>query len=245
MGDEGEFTVTFPEDSEDEELAGREATFNVTVLDVKSRYLPPLDDDLAKEEGDYETLDELREEVERELWEQAEQQAREELLEDVMEEIDQGAEITYPPVAVEQELDQMVANLKEQVTRSGWQWDDYLTLQGETEESLREQWQEQAERRVRRGLAMQEFMRQEKITPSEEALDKAVEERLERFAEDEEMREQMRDFFRQGQGLEMISSQVMMDLLHERVEAIVLGEAPDLEALEEEDDAAVDLDEEV
>lgn len=243
VGDEGEFTITFPEDDDDEELAGRKATFNVTVLDVKSRYLPPLDDDLAREEGDYETLDELREELERELRQQAERQARDELFDDVMEAIDEDAEITYPPVAVEQELDQMVQNLKDQVTRSGWQWDDYLKLQGETEESLREQWQEQAERRVRRGLALQEFIRQEKIRPSEEALDLAVEERLDRFADNEELRDQMRDFFRQGQGLELIGSEVVMDLVHERIKAIVTGEAPDLEALEEEDESTVDEEE--
>jgi trigger factor len=234
VGDEGEFSVTFPEDYDEEELAGRTATFSLTVLDVKSRYLPELDDDLAKAEGDYETLEELRESLRENLQEQAEQRARDELLEGFVDDVSGQAQIVYPPAVVEEELTQMVESLKNQATRSGWQWDDYLTLQGETEESLRESWLEQAQKRVQRGLIVRELIQREKLSLGEEELDKAIDERLDRFEANEELREQMREFFRQGQGLEMVTNDLIMDRVYERIEAIVTGNAPDLEALEAE-----------
>ncbi|HSM55246.1 MAG TPA: trigger factor [Candidatus Sulfomarinibacteraceae bacterium] len=232
VGDEGEFSITFPEDSEDESLRDKEAAFSVTVLDVKSRYLPELDDELAREEGDYETLDDLREALREELEEQAEQQARDDLFDSVMEELLEGATLVYSPIVVSEELERIIDNLKDQVTRSGWQWEDYMLLQGETEESLREEWQERAEEQVRRGLALRKFVEQERLAISEEDLEEAIEERLERFEENEELRDQMREFFQQGQGLEMLSSQLVMDKVHERMEAIVTGNAPSFEELE-------------
>jgi trigger factor len=247
VGDQGEFTITFPDDEEEESLQGKEATFNITVLDVKSRYLPEIDDDLAREEGDYETLDELREALREELQEEAEQQAKDDLFDSVMDEMLESATMVYPPAVVDEELDRIVNNLKDQVTRAGWQWNDYLTLQGETEESLREQWQEQAEDQVRRGLILRQFVQSEKLSIDESDVEQAIEERLDRFAENEELREQMRDFFAKGQGLEMLSSQLVMDKVHERINAIVTGNAPDLEALEaaeaEAEAAAIDEEE--
>lgn len=237
VGDDGEFSVTFPEDYDEEELSGRTATFTLTVLDVKSRYLPELDDDLAKAEGDYETLDELRDALRKDLQEQAEQRARDELLDGFVGEVMESAEVVYPPAMVEEELSQMVESLKSQATRSGWQWDDYLTLQGETEDSLRETWREQAEKRVTRGLIVRELIQQEKLSLGDKELDQAIDQRLDRFEANEDMREQMREFFRQGQGLEMIANDLLMDKVYERVAAIVSGNAPDLDALVSEDDS--------
>ena len=251
VGDEGEFTVQFPEDYEEEALAGRKATFSITILDVKSRYLPELNDELAKEEGDYETMDELREGLRKDLQKQAEQRARDELLDAFVDEVEEGAAIVYPPAVVEEELKQMLENLKGQATRSGWKWEDYLTLQGESEESLRETWQEQAEKRVQRGLILRELIGQEKLKLRDEELDAAVDERLERFgADNDELKQQMREFFRQGQGLELVSNDLIMDKVYERIEAIVSGTAPELDTLEAEadviaaDDVAVDVTEE-
>lgn len=223
-------------------LAGEEASFSVTILDVKSRYLPELDDELAREEGDYESLDEMREAVRKDLWEQAEADARDELFDDVMEQVIDGAHIIYPPAVVEEEIDSMVQSLKQQVTRSGWEWSDYLMLQGETEDSLRESYQENAVERVKSGLVLRKFIEEERLSVEEDEVEDAIDERLsDRFDDNEELREQMRDFFRQGQGLEMVTGELVMDKVFDRMEAIVTGNAPSLEALaatEEEEEAA-------
>lgn len=254
VGDETEFTITLPaeeeeEGGEDEEettsLAGKEAQFTATILDVKSRYLPELNDELAQEEGDYENVDQLRVAVRDELEQQAKAEAQAELLDSFVDEVvDQVEALAYPPVVIEEDLDRRIESLQEQVTRAGWKWEDYLMLQGQSEESLRDEWYDDAVENVEHGLVLRHLIRQEKLTISEEELDEAIDERLARFDEDGELRQQMRDFFLQGQGLDMISSQLLMDKLYERVEAIVTGNAPDLAELEAEETAAATEEEE-
>ncbi len=247
-GETKEFIFTFPEDYDDEELAGRNASFEVSVERVQSRELPEITDEMAQEEGEYETVEELREGLKKDLYEQSERQAKSDLLDDVVNEMMSEAEINYPPALVEAELDDTLANFKEQVTRSGWQWDDYIKLQSHTEESLRDEWREDAIERVRRGLVLQQFVEEEKLSVSSSEIDSAVDKRLGRFGENEELHDQLRSFFTQGQGLDMMTNEILMDKVQERVEDIVTGNAPDLEALEAteevDDEAAVETYEE-
>jgi trigger factor len=231
-GETKEFGFTFPEDYKDEELAGRKATFEVSMEKVQSRELPELTDEMAQEEGDYETVDELREGLKKELYEQAKRQAKSELLDDVVDEMLAEAEINYPPAVVESELDDTLERYKDQVTRSGWQWDDYLKLQSITEESLRDEWREAAVERVRRALVLRQFIEEEKLSVVPAEIDSAVDKRLGQFGENEELRDQLRSIFTQGEGLDMMTNEILMDKVQERVEDIVTGNAPDLEALE-------------
>jgi trigger factor len=230
-GDEKSFTIEFPADYQDEELAGKEAEFEITVLDVKKRELPPLDDELAKLEGDYESLEELREKLEARLFEQAQSQAKNELIEGVIDDILETAEITYPPAAVEMEIDEMVANFKEQVGRSGWEWDDFLKMPGNSEEDIRNNFQESAQERLKRQQILRQFVLNEKLTVNQEDVESNIEKRLESYGDNDDFKESMRKYFSSGYGFDMISSEVIMDKVHERMTAILSGDAPDLEAL--------------
>lgn len=238
VGEEKEFWATFPADLEDEQLAGKEVVFQVTVEKVQRRELPALDDELAQKEGEYETLDELREALQKELFEQATRQARSDLLDEVVAEMLEDVELLYPPAVVESELDNTVSGLKEQVSGIGWQWNDYLKLQGTTEAKLREEWRDDAVEQVRRGLVLRQFISEEKLTVHADELDSALEKRLERFADNEELREQLRGLFMQGRNLEMMTNDILMDKVHDRIEAIVTGNAPDLAELEAAEQAA-------
>jgi len=120
VGEEKSFQFEFPEDYEEDELAGKQVEFDVKVDKVQSREIPELSDELAQEEGDYETLDELKEGLTEQLQNAAEQQARSDLLDEMVDDMLAEAEISFPPAAVETELDSRIENLKEQVTRSGW-----------------------------------------------------------------------------------------------------------------------------
>lgn len=232
-GDEKQFRFTFPEDYEEEELAGHDAIFDVSVSLVQSRELPELTDELVKEDGEFESVEELREGLAKQLKEQAEIQARSELMDEFVDGLLADAEINYPPAAVTAEIEDTVENFKNQVTRSGWKWEDYLQLQGETEASLGEQVRDDAEERVRRGLVLRQFIREEKLSVESADIDASVEKRLDSFGDDEELRDRLRSFFTQGQGLESMTSEILLDKTQERIEAIVTGNAPDLEALEE------------
>ncbi len=243
-GDEKSFTLSFPEDYEDEELAGNEAEFNITVLEVKKRDLPALDDELAKLEGDFETLDELKDQLKDTLHQQAESEAKNALIEGMIDDVIEDATITYPEAAVNVEIDGMMQNFKQQAERSGWNFEDFLKLQGGSEETMRENFRESASQRVERQLILRQLIMDELITVEAEDIDAKVDKQVESFADNEELQENMRNYYKSGYGFDMISSEILMDKVHDRIKEIYAGDAPDLEELAKAKEAADSSEEE-
>ncbi len=232
-GDAKSFSFTFPEDYSDETLAGREVSFDLTLLDVMDRQLPELDDELAKLEGDYETLDELRQALAERLKEQAEQQARSDLFESMMEKLGEDAELVYPPVLVHSQIHEMIDERREMVRRAGMEWEQFLQMTNATEESLHETLQEPAAEQVKRRLLLMQFMTDEKIRITQEDIEAELDKQVGQY-EDENLREAMRSYLSQGPGMEQISGALLMNRIIDRMEAIASGNAPDLAELEAE-----------
>ncbi|MCZ7668956.1 MAG: hypothetical protein M5U34_18060 [Chloroflexi bacterium] len=159
--------------------------FDITVLDVKSRILPELDDELAKQEGSYETLAELRDSLTKNLRTQAESEARNELIEGLIDDLLERATFIFPPAALDLEIDSMIENMKTQMERSGWQWEDYLKIQGFTAETIRDNFREEAQEHLERSRALREFVFAEMLTIEAEDIDAKMEERLESFGDNE------------------------------------------------------------
>ncbi len=234
VGDQKEFTFVFPDPYEqDAEYAGREATFDVTILAVKRRDLPALDDELAKLEGKYETLDELREALRDDLAKEAEATIKEKTIDDMIHHLIEDATMVYPPAAVEAQIDDMLEDFKNRLARSGWKYEDYLNLQGMTEENLRADFNENAEDQLRHQLALRQFILDEKLRVTAADVDELIDERIARF-DNPGLRDSMRAYYRKGQGFDMISSEVLSNKAYERIRAIFSGNAPDLDALDEE-----------
>lgn len=234
VGDQKEFTFVFPDPYEqDAEYAGREATFDVTVLAVKRRELPALDDELAKLEGKYETLDELREALRDDLAKEAEAAIKEKTIDDMIHHLIEDATMVYPPAAVEAQIDDMLEDFKNRLARTGWKYEDYLNLQGMTEENLRADFNENAEDQLRHQLSLRQFILDEKLRVTAADVDELIDERIARF-DNPGLRDSMRAYYRKGQGFDMISSEVLSNKAYERIRAIFSGNAPDLDALDEE-----------
>ena len=245
-GDETTFTFTFPEDYDDEELAGKEAEFKLEIINVQSREVPELTDELAKEEGDYETVEDLRKGLREQLQTQAETEAKNQIVEDMIDDLLEDAEMVYPPAAVETEIDNMLESFKSQAQRTGWEWQDFLQLQGKQESEIREDFRESASERLERQLALRQFVLDEKLTVVEEDIDGYIDERVAAFGDNEELQESMRNYYRSGYGFDMISSEILMDKAQVRIKDILSGNAPDLDALEDEanmSESAVDEEE--
>ena len=242
-GDETSFGFTFPEDYEEEDLAGREGSFELTIIDVKSRDLPPLDDELAKLEGEYESLDEMRSGLREQLQKRAEDQAKEDLIEWTVDFLLEDADVQYPPAAVEMEIDEMVESFKNQVTRSGWEFEDYLTMQSSTEASLRDDFSDNAEERLSRRLVLRQFMVDEKLGVGTADVEALIDERTADI-ENEELRQQMHDFYLSGSGFDMISSEVLSNKVYERIVAILSGNPPDLDTLADDEEESAGSEEE-
>jgi trigger factor len=239
-GEERSFEVTFPADEDqdrDSEDGPRVVAYSVAVQEVRARYLPPLNDDLATEEG-FETLLELRMDVRRRLTEAAQQRADAEYVDQVFDQIHEGAQVTYPPAAVEQELDGMVEDMERRYKRQGWTLEDYLSIQGRTIDTLREDLLPSAEKQLERSQITIALMRAERLTMDEAELDQRIDERLTRMGSDldEESAGQMRQLYSSEQGRLIMANDMLMGKLTERLKAIGRGEAPDLPELPDEEE---------
>jgi trigger factor len=229
-GDEKQFDITLPEDFLEEEHAGKVASFALVVLEVKHRELPDIDDDLAQEEGDYETLDELKEKLTEELETQAARTAREERLDKLIEYLIENSTLVYPEALINEELDQTMERYKRQLTGYGWEWEDYSRSQGVTEESLREEWAENAREGVERGLLLSEFVKAEHIQVADADIEAKFDEQYGHI-ENEELRENIKEIMMKGDNVLSVANEVILEKVSARLVEIFSGNAPDLEAL--------------
>ncbi|MBV8081488.1 MAG: trigger factor [Candidatus Eremiobacteraeota bacterium] len=174
-GERRTVTATFPAQYRPESLAGKTAVFDVLVHDVKQPVLPALDDDFARSVSDLETFDALRNEVRRRLERGARARARESVESSLLRDLTQANDFPLPDVLVERETNSLLAEIKEQVERSGAQWDAYLKERNQTEEDVRAQVRPDAERRIKAGLIIEQIAKQEKIRVTNEDVDRELE----------------------------------------------------------------------
>jgi len=177
VGQTVEVQTTLPEDVEDPELAGRPATYAVTVRAVYEPEVPPLNDDFARF-YDQESLDALRTSIRQNLEEEARKQARARVLAQMLQALDEGAVVEMPQALVEEVARSLHQEREEQLRRLKVSMAQYLQWRGKKEEEVQEETREAAARELRQHLVLQEFIRAEGLEGEGEELQKAVEERL-------------------------------------------------------------------
>jgi trigger factor len=165
-GDHRTVKVTFPPTYRPDALAGKPATFEVTIHGIQAPALPPLDDAFAKLVSDLETLDALRAEVRRRLERSADAQAREQLEGDLLRTLIDAHDFPLPDVLVERESASLNADLKRSVAESGVDWNAFLAARKATEEELSAQVRADAERRVKGALLLEAIAKAENIRVS-------------------------------------------------------------------------------
>lgn len=176
VGEEREVKVTFPENYGKEELNGKEALFKVTVKEIKVKELPTLDDEFAKEATEFETIDEVKADIKKKLDESNELKAKRETEEAVISAAIDASTIDLPEVMIEKEIDVMVKDLENRLKYQGLTLDQYLEYTGSDNAKMRDYMRDNAERKVRADLVLNEVAKQEKIEATEEELkDKALE----------------------------------------------------------------------
>ena len=224
-GDELDFALDVPEDHPRKELAGKSCQFHVRLLTVKTLDLPPLDDDLAKTVGDYDSLDALRAKVREAMLEEQRHQTEQKFAHEVLDLMVDQSSIKYPAIMLEEQLDDMVGDMERQLKRQEQDLDSYLSLSGQTREDFRAGLKPRGERNLHRSLVLGEITGKEKI----------------HVAPDEFQQEYMRlaDAYAQaGLPADMVQSEefqrrVFSDLLTQktltRLTEIATGRAPSLE----------------
>ena len=182
-GDSKDVTVTFPEDYQAEDLAGKEAVFKVTVHEVKAKELPELDDEFAKDVDDsVESLAELKEKYRAELTETKEKAAEDAKDEAAIRQAVENAEIVeLPHSMVHDEVHRSMDEFLNNMQRQGISPEMYYQLTGSTEADLHTQFEGEAETRVKTNLVIEAIAKAEGLEATEEDIEKEIKELSEAY----------------------------------------------------------------
>jgi trigger factor len=162
-GETKDVQAKFPDPYGNQELAGKDAVFTITVHDVKEPELPPLDDEFAKRVAQAETVAELQAEIKRRLDETVKQNARRQMSSELLNKLVAANEFPLPEVLVDRELDALLNESRQYIARAGIPWDDYLSASGKSETELREGFREEAQRRVKTTLLVEAIAKKEAV----------------------------------------------------------------------------------
>ncbi len=172
INEQREFTLTYPEDFKDGDLAGQQVHFNVYLQDLKEEVVPDIDDDLARTVGSYETLEDLKAELRRDLQAKAKGGFADRALAALVE----RSKIEFPPVLLEEELDNWLEEFDRGLKRQGLSLENYLKMKKQTNEDVRKEISPQVKERLKRGLVLSRFIELEGLDiESGGAVDKALE----------------------------------------------------------------------
>jgi len=167
-GEEKEINVTFPEEYHSEELAGQPAVFKVKVNDIKRKVLPELDDEFAKDVSEFDTLDELKKDIEATLLKRKEEERKRYIENTVVTKAAEAAQVDIPQGMIRAEVDNMLRDYDLRLRQQGLNLELYYQFTGQTEEDLREQMKADAETRVRNFLVLEAIAKAENLTVSDE-----------------------------------------------------------------------------
>lgn len=236
VGEEKSFTLSLSDEETEEGDESEDATFNVTLHEVRNRALPGLDDDLARTVGDFDTLEELRQAISARLGEEAQRQADHAYTEEVIEALIERATLEYPPDLINDHVDDVVEGVESRLESQGLELDDYFKLSGQTEETFRESVRPRAEQSARRGLVMGELAHQEKLKVEADEVDAYIASVTSAWGE---QADELRQTLYSPDNMRSVANNLLADKAIQRLLAIARGEAPPLEQAEQEPEEKV------
>lgn len=183
IGDEFDVNVTFPEDYQAEDLAGKPAVFKCKLLGIKETELPELDDEFASEVSEFDTMDEYKEDLKATLKVRKEKEAKSTKEGLVIEKIIENATMEIPEPMVDTTKEQMLNEFAQQISYQGLSVEQYFQFTGMTREKFLETATPEAERRIKSRLVLETIAKAEDIQVSDEEL----EEELKKMAETYQM----------------------------------------------------------
>ncbi len=175
LADDLEVQVTFPEQYQSEELAGKPAVFKVEIKDIKINELPNLDDELAKDTSEFDTLDEYKADIKDKLLKQKEHTAKHEKERKVLEKVVARTAMEVPAVMIEQQMSQMLENAGMRMKNQGFQLEQFLQYTGQDMDSFKESFREEADFNVKARLVLEAVVKAENIVASDEEFEAELE----------------------------------------------------------------------
>lgn len=188
-GEEKEVEVTFPEEYHVDDLKGKPATFKVKLHEIKRLSLPELDDELAQDVSEFDTLDELKADIEKNLKEKAEKEKENHIRNELVEKAAQNADVEIPEVMIEQETENMLRQFEQRLMYQGLNLETYAQFTGQDRDALKAQFKEDAEKRVLGNLTLEAIAIEENIGVNDEEVEEEIKQMAEEMGrETEEVR---------------------------------------------------------
>ena len=168
IGDAFDVEVTFPEEYQAEELAGKAATFKVTLHEIKAKEMPVIDDEFAKDVSEFDTLDALKEDIKAKALERKTKVADEDVENQLIAAVVEGMKVEIPEAMIENRSNESVREFDYRLRSQGMDLDTYLKYTGTTVEEFKKTFRPQSEQQVKMRLALEKIVEVEALTASEE-----------------------------------------------------------------------------
>lgn len=222
IGETRDFALTIPDDYPNTDLAGQSLHVHATVHDVQEVNLPPLDDELAKTIGKFDTLEETRADLRQNLQENAERAARERYESEVLKTALENARIEIPDAMVEDEVRHSIHEIEEDVTQRGFEFQKWLRMNNLTLDSLRVSMRPSAEERLRQSLFLYHLAEREGIRVESEEIDTSVDEQVSMFPED--MQSKVREAYAGADARTAVSLRLLQRRALDKLVSIAKGQ---------------------
>ena len=220
VGDDVDVKVTFPEEYQAKELAGKEAIFKCAVKKIEAKELPELDDDFAKDVSEFDTLAEYKEHVKTNLEDKKANEAKRAKEDAAVDKAIENAQMDIPEAMLMTQCRQMLDDFSRRMQSQGLSMDQYFQFTGLSEEKMMEELKPQAEKRIRTRLVLEAIVAAENIEVSDERLD----EELAKMAESYKMEvEKLKEFMGENEKKQMKEDIAVQDAVTLIVDASVEG----------------------
>ena len=223
IGEEKEVNVTFPENYHANDLAGKPAVFKCTVKTIKVKELPELDDEFAKDVSEFDTLEEYKADIEKNLRERKEEVAKREKEDKAVDAVIANAQMDIPEPMIQSQINQLMQDFIRRMQAQGLSIDQYYQFTGLDNAKVQEQMRPQALKRIQSRLVIAEV---ENIQISDEKFEEEVKRMADMYKmEADKLKEMMGDYEKE---------QIKMDMAVQEAVTLVADAAKTVEKKEEE-----------
>jgi len=216
VGDEVDVNVTFPEQYQAADLAGKPATFKVKINEIKAKELPELDDEFAKDVSEFDTLAEYKESLKKDLEKKKQDEAKRTKEDEAIQKIIDKA-------MIDTQCETMIEEFAQRIAQSGLSMDQYLQFSGLTVDGLKEQVRPEALTRIQSSLVLEQIAKEENIEVSDADVDAEIEKMAKNYGmEADKLKEYMGEGEKESMKRELAITkavELIMDNIKERAKA--------------------------
>ncbi len=186
IGEEKDIKVKFPDEYFSKDLAGKDAVFAVKLHEIKKKELPKMDDEFAKDVSEFDTLDELKNSIKEKIDTENANKAKYETEEEAIKVVCDSTKLDIPNGMIDLEVDNMIKDMENRLAYQGLNLNQYLQIMGKTEEDVRKEFRDQAEKSVKSRLVLEAIVKAEKLEATPDEVTEKIKEMAKQYNRKEE-----------------------------------------------------------